>query len=183
MFDWDGRSLGRREGGPLFVARARQGAGRHDAPARYGAWYCSREAISAVAESVQYFRGQLLTDDDFLRVGGTAKAIVGLRLEVGLHVVDLDDPAELAARRWRPSRIATRRRNATQALAVSIFNEGAGGLLWWSILEADWINVTLFQERALPFVSVVLPPRKLSTALPEVREAAEQLGIHLPRAG
>ena len=182
VFEWDGRSLGRREGGPLFVPRSRQGAGRHDSPARYGAWYCSRDPVSAVAESIQAFRGQPLTDDDFLRAGGVTKAIVGLRAEAGLHLVDLDDPSELAARRVRPSRVATRTRNATQALAVSIFNEGAGGLLWWSILEAAWINATLFHERALPFTSIVVPPRKLSTALPEVQQAADQLGVHLSRA-
>ena len=99
VFDWDGSSLGRREGGPLFVARGRQGAGRHDAPASYGAWYCARDAVSAVAESIQYLRGHVLTEEDFLRLAGTTKAIVSLHLDDSLKLVDLDDPSELAARR------------------------------------------------------------------------------------
>jgi len=177
VFDWDGSSLSRREGGPLHVARARQGAGRHDAPAMYGAWYCSREPVSAVAESIQYLRGQALTDADFLRVGGTAKALVTLRADAALTLVDLDDPSELASRRLRPSRVATMRRQTTQRIAASIFEEGATGLLWWSTLEAEWANVTLFHERALPHVSIAAPPRKLSLAMAEVRQAAAFLGI------
>ncbi len=177
VFDWDGSSLGRREGGPLHVARPRQGAGRHDSPALYGAWYCSREAVSAVAESIQYLRGQVLTDDDFLRAGGSAKALVTLQVNDALDLVDLDDPSELAARRLRPSRVATMRRPVTQRVAASIFDEGAGGLLWWSTLDAEWANVTLFHERALPHVSIAAPPRKLSTGMVEVRQAAAFLGI------
>ncbi len=177
VFDWDGVSLGRREGGPLHVPRARQGAGRHDAPAKYGAWYCSREAVSAVAEAIQYLRGHALTDADFLRAEGRAKALVALRVDAALDLVDLDNPAELAARRLRPSRVATMRRPVTQQIAASIFDEGAGGLVWWSTLEAEWANVTLFHERALARVSIAAPPRKLSTGLSEVREAAAFLGI------
>jgi hypothetical protein len=177
VFDWDGFSLGRRDGGPLHVARARQGAGRHDSPAVYGAWYCSREAVSAVAESIQYLRGHVLSDDDFRRAAGRAKALVALRVDPALALVDLDDPPELATRRLRPSRVATMRRPVTQQVAASIFKEGAGGLMWWSVLEAEWANVTLFHERALPHVSIAVPPRGLSTAMPEVQQAAAFLGI------
>jgi RES domain-containing protein len=178
VFDWDGASTGRREGGPLHVARSRQGAGRHDAPALYGAWYCSREPISAVAESIQYLRGSVLADADFLRVGA-AKALVGLRLDPSLALIDLDDPLELTRRGLRPSRVATMQRHVTQRLAASIFEEGAAGLSWWSTLEAAWTNVTLFHERALPGISVVQPPRVLTTQMPEVRNAAAHLGIQL----
>jgi RES domain-containing protein len=177
VFDWDGSSLGRREGGPLHVARARQGAGRHDAPALYGAWHCSREPVSAVAESLQYLRGHVLTDDDFLRAGGSTKALVTLRVDAALELVDLDDPSELAARRLRPSRVATLRRPVTQRVAASIFEEGAGGLLWWSTLETEWANVTLFHERALRHVSIAGKLRTLSTGMSEVRQAAAFLGI------
>jgi hypothetical protein len=179
VFDWDGARLGRGEGGPLFVARARQGSGRHDAPQKYGAWYCSREAVSAVAESIQYLRGHSVSDRDFLRAGGTVKALVALRASGRLKLVDLDDPSQLVVRRVRPSGIATRRRSVTQAIAASIFDEGADGLSWWSTLDADWTNLTLFHERALPRVAVAAPPRRLSVRLPEVRAAAEALGIRL----
>jgi hypothetical protein len=177
VFDWDGSSLGRVEGGPLFVARSRQGAGRHDGPAQYGAWYCSQHAVAAVAECIQYLRGHALDDGDFVRGGGRVKALVTLRLDPGVALVNLDDPAELLPRRIRPSQVATMRRPVTQHIAASVFREGAGGLLWWSTLEAEWINVTLFHERALPHVVIGAPPRALSTRLSEVREAAEHLGV------
>jgi hypothetical protein len=179
VFDWDGASLGRREGGPLHVPRAQQGAGRHDAPDRYGAWYGSRDPLSAIAESIQYLRGHVLTDDDFLRAEGRRKALVTLRADAALNLVDLDDPAGLGVRRFRPSQVATRRRAVTQRIAASIFEEGAAGLRWWSVLEAEWINVTLFFERALPHVSIADPPRRLSVGMPEVRAAADHLGIQL----
>lgn len=179
VFDWDGASTGRSPGGPLFVARARQGAGRHDAPGKYGAWYCSRSAVSAVAESIQFLRGHALKDTDFLRAGGARKALVGLRLEDALSLVDLDDPSQLAARQVRPSQVATMRRTVTQRIAGSIFDEGAGGLLWWSTLEAEWTNVTLFYDRALPYVSMMALPRRLAIRLGEVQQAAELLGIQI----
>lgn len=179
VFEWDGASLGRREGGPLFVARSRQGAGRHDAPALYGAWYCSRDAVSAVAESIQYLRGQVLTREDFQRAGGFTKALVALRLEAAPLLIDLDDPSQLVARRVRPSQIATRRRSTTQRMAAAVFQEGAAGLMWWSTLDAEWTNVTLFHERVVAQVSIVTPPRQLATEMTEVQQAAEHLGVRI----
>src|SRR5262249_20418487 len=52
VFEWDGTSLGRTDGGPLYVARTLQGPGRHDNPSQFAAWYCSRDPASAVAESI-----------------------------------------------------------------------------------------------------------------------------------
>jgi len=179
VFDWDGASLGRQRAGPLFVARGRQGAGRHDAPALYAAWYCAREAVSAIAESIQFLRGQVLTNRDFIRAGGTTKALVRVRLDDSLKLIDLDRASELAARGLRPSQVATMRRPTTQRIAASIFTEGADGILWWSTLEAEWTNVTLFHERALPHVALVSRPRRLSTDLPEVQQAAEHLGVRI----
>lgn len=179
VFDWHGSSIGSAQGGPLFVARHLQGSGRHDAPDKYGAWYCSRDAVAAVAESIKFLRGQSVRDRDFVRADDTRKTLVGLRLDHALSLVDLDDPLELAARQIRPSHVATSRRAVTQRIASSIFDEGAGGLLWWSTLEAEWTNVTLFYERALPHVSIVAHPRRLSIRLREVKEAAERIGIQV----
>lgn len=179
VFDWDGASLGRAAGGPLWVARARQGSGRHDAPSKYGAWYCSRDAVSAIAECIQYLRGSRLEDDDFERATGTAKAIVALHVGDALDLIDLDDPSELVRRRLRPSRVATPQRPVTQRIAAAIFDEGAAGLHWWSALNADWRNVTLFYERAAPHVRLAAPPVRLSVQLPEVRSAAEHLGVNI----
>ena len=179
VFEWDGSSTGRTDGGPLFVARTWQGRGRHDNPSQFGAWYCSRHPLSAVAESLQRFRGQALDEDDFSRPDGRVKALVGLEIDDSVALVDLDDPAELSARHLRPSHVATLQRATTQQIAASLFREGATGISWWSTLEAAWTNVTLFYERALPHVRVATPPRRLSTGDAGVREAAALLDVGL----
>ncbi len=169
------------EGGPLFVPRERQGTGRHDNPDQYGALYVSRLPESAVAERIQPFRGQNLTDGDLARRDGARYALVALN-DAGLtDVVDLDDPAELMRRDLRPSRVATRKRDATQGLARSMYDEGIPGFSWWSTLEAAWTNVTLFAERALPALIVDGEPEPLTIEHPAVRAAADLLGIRLGR--
>lgn len=178
VFDWDGASLTDEAGGPLHVARTRQGAGRHDAPARYGAWYCSRVEMAAVAECIQAFRGQTLTDEDLARPGGPRKALAALDVDDRLRVVDLDDAIALVKRRLRPSHVATPRRDVTQRIAVSVFEEGAAGLGWWSVLDADWAHVTLFHERAVRRVRLAAPPEPLSIDLPVLRDAAAHIGVH-----
>jgi len=172
---WDGSSIDDRDGGPLFVPRIHQGKGRHDKPNRYGAWYCSRSQVSAVAESIQRYRRQTLEDRDFARPDGRTSAIVTLALSDDAFIIDLDDPQALVARHLRPSQIATLRRDVTQQIAVSLFDEGAAGISWWSTLEATWTNVTLFHERVIRHIRMTAPPRRLSTRLAEVREAAEHL--------
>lgn len=159
--------------------RTRQGAGRHDLPELFGAWYLSQSPVAAVAESLQYLRGHTIAAEDFLRTGGTRKALVAIDLAAEEHVIDLDDPRELVRRRWRSSGVATLHRPTTQGIARTIFDAGAVGFCWWSVLEASWINVTLFHERALPHVSLGDDPRPLTSTLNEVREAADRLGIQL----
>ena len=180
VFDWDGRRQGQGGfGGPLFVHRTRQGTGRHDVPELFGAWYLSLSRVAAVAESLQYLRGHTIAGGDFLRTGGMRKALVAIDLAAEQDVIDLDDPHELARRHWRPSGIATLHRPTTQAIARTIFDAGAIGFRWWSVLEASWINVTLFHERAVSLVSIGEHPLPLTSTLGEVREAADRLGIQL----
>jgi hypothetical protein len=177
IFDWDGASLGRGDGGPLFVARTRQGGGRHDNPGQYGAWYCSRDSLSPVAEWLQVFRGRTVYDDDFVGPDRRVKALVGFEIDEHISLVDLDDPAELSTRHLRPSQVATFHRATTQRIAAALFKEGVTGLSWWSTLEAEWTNVTLFYERALPHVRVATLPQRLSTRDTHVREAAARLDV------
>lgn len=179
VIHWDGRSLGRRGAAPLYVPRPHQGAGRHDAPDLYGAWYCTTQPVAAVAERIQPLRGQTLANADFRRLGHLTLALVSLTLDAAAPLVDLDDPAQLVARRWRPSGVATRQRGVTQQMARHMFHEGASGLMWWSTLSADWTNVTLFYERAIGAVSLTAPPRPLSVDMPEVQQAAEDLGVRI----
>jgi len=179
VFDWDGVALGAEDGGPLFVARDRQGAGRHDNPAAYGAWYGSRASESAIAEAIQSFRGQPLSDDDFERPNGHRKALAAFRLDDRVRLVDLDDPRILVSRRLPPSQVATLRRATTQRIAAAVYRDGAAGLSWWSTLDAEWTNVTLFRERAIKSLTLAVPPRRLSTADADVRQAADRLGVYV----
>jgi hypothetical protein len=163
----------------LFVPRRHQGAGRHDAPDLYGAWYCTTEPVAAIAERIQQFRGQSISNADLRRLAHLSLALVSLSLDDDAALVDLDDPAELVARNLRPSLVATRRRATTQRMARTIFEEGAVGIRWWSTLAAEWVNVTLFHERALPLVSIVDGPRPLTVDMPDVQRAAEDLGVRI----
>lgn len=130
-----------------------------------------------MAEAIQFLRGHILEEADFVRSDAARKALVRLRMDGTIRLVDLDDPRELTARRLRPSQVATGRRALTQSMAVAIFDEGAAGLLWWSTLEAAWTNATLFYERVIAHVRVSEDPVPLTKDLAEVREAAERLGV------
>ena len=163
---------------PLHVPRDGQGAGRHDAPDRYTAWYLAREPVSAIAEAIQAFRGQELNEAALVRPDGLRRSLATLDDGAVPALIDLDDPAVLVRRRLRPSTVATGVRRSTQRLAVAAFDDGAVGLSWWSSLEASWTNVTLFAERlidSLPIVEVV----PLNLEQPALVEAAERLGVRL----
>jgi RES domain-containing protein len=168
-------------GGALFVGRDRQGMGRHDNPDRYGALYVSRAAESAIAERIQAFRGQELAEADLRRVDGTVLALATID-DGGLRgLVDLDEPRELVRRRLRPSGVATGNRTATQRLALDLHAEGIPGFAWWSTLEASWANVTLFAEAAAGSLRLAADPLALALDVPELRLAAETLGVGLSR--
>jgi RES domain len=168
-------------GGPLYVPRERQGAGRHDSPGRYGAFYVARTAESAVAEAIQAFRGRDLTPEDLELADGSRLALAVFD-DAGLgQLVDLDEPAVLVRERWRPSEVAGRDRIVTQAMAVRAFDAGALGLSWWSTLDAAWTNLTLFAERTLAAGAITLEgtPERLTLKHPALIAAADHLAIPL----
>lgn len=179
FFPWDPAAVASSLGGALFNPRAQQGKGRHDNPDLYGALYVARVEVSAVAEWLAGFRGQTLGSDDFARTDGRRWALVGLGDAALGGIVDLDDPEELAARRIRPSRVATRTRATTQEVASGLFAEGVPGFGWWSTLEASWPNMTLFAERVLDALSVADGPREIGVDDPVVRAAAAAIGVTL----
>ncbi len=169
------------EGGALFVARSFQGSGRHDNPDHYGALYGARSPESAIAESIQAFRGQAITNRDLRRADGRSLALATID-EAGLPpLVDLDEPRELTERKLRPSMVATRSRTVTRPIALDLFREGAAGLSWWSTLEASWTNVTLFAERCTGLLRIEDEYEPLTIAHPALRAAAELLGVGLGR--
>ena len=170
-------------GGPLFVPREYQGAGRHDAPGRYGAFYAARSPVAAVAEVIQAFRGRDLSPEDLERTDGTRLMLAAYDDEGLARLVDLDEPAVLVEEGWRPSGVASRDRAVTQAMAVRAFEAGGLGLSWWSTLDSAWTNVTLFAERALAGGAVAVEggPEPLTVEHPEVIAAADHLAVPLVR--
>jgi hypothetical protein len=153
-----------------------QGHGRHDNPLVYGCLYVSESPLSALVEQLARFTGRELRPD-MLRRHGLPLSLATLELEDGAEIVDLDDPATLAAEGLRPSLVATRERSRTQADALAL-HEGhpeAAGLRWWSTFEAQWANVTLF-DRAAPVLRVE-EVHELALADELVGEAATFLGL------
>ncbi len=152
---WDPSAPSATPGDPLWIPRAFQGTGRHDAPDRYGCLYLAEEAVSAVAESLAPFRGTGDLRPEFLVRSGLALGLAHLELDAEALLVDLDEPGVLAAEALRPSIVATGHRTVSQAYAVELFERhpDAAGLRWWSSLEASWLNVTLF-DRSLSTVTV-----------------------------
>jgi hypothetical protein len=161
----------------MWVPREYQGEGRHDAPDRYGALYVAESPVSAVAEQLARFRGRRLRPEMLSRRG---HRLVLARYELAdrCELVDLDDPGFLVRETLRPSRVATRRRQVTRTIAASLYSEhpDAGGLRWWSTLEASWINVTLFAERVRSELRA-LEPVPLTREVRAVGEACQALGL------
>lgn len=177
VLPWDPSATLREPGGALWVPRAFQGTGRHDAPDRYGCLYLAEDAVSAVAEMLAPFRGTGDLSSELLVRSGRQLALAELELDAHAVLVDLDDPAVLAAEMLRPSIVATGHRGATQAYAVRQFEHhpDAAGLRWWSTLEASWIHITLF-DRGLSAVNVQ-GVHLLGVDDEAVITAAEHLGL------
>jgi RES domain len=177
VLPWDPSARPAEPGGALWFPRPFQGTGRHDNPGRYGCLYVCEAPVSAIAEALAPFRGTGDMRPDLLTRMGRPLALARLELADGAELIDLDDPAVLVAEGLRPSEVATTRRTGTQAQAARLFeaHPQAVGLRWWSVLEASWINVTLFDraERTL----AVHDSRLLDTADDDVRAAARFLGL------
>jgi hypothetical protein len=173
-FAWDRGVAADAEGGALWFARAYQGDGRHDNPDAYGCLYVAEHALSAVVEQLARFRGSVLVPQVLLR-RGLPLALATLELPGRARIVDLDDPAVLAANALRPSGVATRRRDVTQPQALAFHRAGAAGLRWWSTFESLWANVTLFDRVADRLRVAAVQRLAVDDAI--VREAADVLGI------
>ncbi|MGI8412048.1 MAG: RES domain-containing protein [Solirubrobacteraceae bacterium] len=177
VLPWDSSATAAEPGGALWVPRAFQGTGRHDSPDRYGCLYLAQAPVPAVVETLAPFRGTGDLQPELLVRSGRQLALAELELDARAVLVDLDDPAVLAAEKLRPSIVATGSRRVTQAYAVRQFERhpDAAGLRWWSTLEASWIHVTLF-DRALRVVSV-RNVRMLAIDDEAVTIAAAHLGL------
>jgi hypothetical protein len=148
-FAWDETAKARQRGGALWFPRLLQGDGRHDHPEAYGCLYVTEDAVSAAVEQLARFVGNSLTPG-MLTLAGLPVALASIDVPDDVELLDLDDPLVLARESLRPSQIATRHRAQTQADAHALFERhpDAGGVRWWSIFEASWLNVTLFDRAA-----------------------------------
>lgn len=175
VFLWDGKSQGAKFGGPLYVPRAKQGAGRHDIPERDGVLYCSQMAVSAVVETIKSFRGLTITNDIFDRPNGLRVALVHLRLHDNIGLLDLDDPNQLASRQLIPSLVVSSHRQITQDMTRKLYDEGLAGFTWWSTLDSSWKNVTLFESRVRSSLQLAGDIVALHLNIYEVQQAAKHL--------
>jgi hypothetical protein len=140
--------------------------------------YVSESPISPIAETLAPFRGAGELQDAQLLRAGRRLALVQLALDNALpSLIDLDDPKALLDARLLPSEVATRERSRTQLHASELYSRHseAAGLRWWSTLESQMINLTIFDRAAkrLSFEDA----KVLSTDDVDVRAAAELLGL------
>jgi hypothetical protein len=175
-FAWQADARPDGADGPLWFPRPFQGEGRHDNPDAYGCLYLADRPLSCVVEQLAPFRGQRLSASMLMR-RALPLALARLEIPDTVALVDLDDPAVLGRERLRPSRVATKDRSVTQPQALSLFRRHpkAAGLRWWSIWEAQWANITLFDRaaRALRLLDV----EAVTLRHPAVVEAAELFGL------
>jgi hypothetical protein len=175
-FAWDERARPKDPDGALWFPRVFQGEGRHDNPDLYGCLYLADRAESCVVEQLARFRTQRLTAS-LLRRRGLPLALAEIELDDDAELIDLDEPTVLRRERLRPSSVATRRREVTQAQARALHERHpkAAGLRWWSTYEALWANVTVFDRAARSLT--VKHVEALTLMHPAVTAAAELFGL------
>jgi hypothetical protein len=73
--------------------------------------------------------------------------------------------------------VATRQRSTTQPYALQLYQRHtrAAGLKWWSVYEALWMNVTMFDRAAAQLRANSI--RVLTIDDPAVLEAADFFGL------
>ena len=175
-FAWNARAKAGEPDGPLWFPRPLQGDGRHDNPDLYGCLYLSEQELSPVIEQLARFRTQRLVPS-MLRRGRLPLALAEIECAPAPRLIDLDDPAVLAARTLRPSSVATRVRAVTQPQARAIYEESRqnDGMRWWSRYESAWMNITLFDRAGSKLRVASVRALSINDAL--VVEAAEFLGL------
>jgi hypothetical protein len=175
-FAWNERARPDAPDGPLWFPRVYQGDGRHDNPDRYGCLYLADREVSAVVEQLARFRGGRLIEAMLAR-RGLPLALAAIELPDRAQVIDLDDPDVLSRHDLRPSLVATRRREVTQPQALALYRRHrfAAGLRWWSVYEALWANVTVFDRAARRLTLGAV--RRVTLEDPAVVDAADFLGL------
>jgi hypothetical protein len=177
-FAWNASVASADPDGPLWFPRPFQGEGRHDNPDLYACLYVADRPVSCVVEQLAAFRGQRLTAA-MLRRRALPLALAELELEDGAELIDFDNPRVLQRERLRPSIVATRSRGVTQPQARALFERrpALAGIKWWSVYEALWANVTVFDRAASQLrLNWVVP---LTLTHPAVVDAAQFFGMRV----
>lgn len=162
--------------GPLWCPRPFQGEGRHDNPDAYGCLYLADRPLSCIVEQLAAFRGQRLLASMLVR-RGLPLALAQFEVSDQTSFVDFDDVSVLKRERLKPSLVATRDRAVTQPQALAIYRQHphVAGIRWWSVWEAQWANVTLF-DRAIKMLRLV-SVEALTLKHANLQEAAEWFGL------
>jgi hypothetical protein len=164
----------------LFINRHLQAGTRHGLPDLDGVLYCSKHAASAIAERLQEFRGQVIENKD-LTVGALRLALACIEIPEEFSLVDLCQTSVLSEWGIDPLQVATKDRVISQRLARRLHEKNVSGFLWWSSLEPAWTNVSLFQSRVESKIILRKPIRYLETAMPELIQAANKIGVLLKK--
>ena len=172
-------------GGPLYV-HPNQGGGRWDNPDRYLVLYVARHAEAAVAETFGNLArwGPAMLHHPVL---DTTRALIAYDLPDTTRLADLDDPHLLVELSTRPSRVVTRNRATTQALAARIHataGRGPGGrrwagIRWWSYWSPEWPTIALWDRDGLTVQRV----EPLATQHAAVLAAADHLSAPFSTQG
>ena len=179
VFPWDDRAVPGARFSPSFVP-VPTGRGRFDLPRELSnTLYLADSPEHAVGEILQPWRGQRI-GVPHLRGAGYPLAIVRVTMapEVESGLVDLCDSGVLRDGDIAPDRTASRYRENTQPLARQAWDNGAGGLRWWSSFWGDWHTTVLFTARTGNLIEFC-EPIILTLADPAVMCAADLMGIRI----
>jgi hypothetical protein len=166
-------------GHPLY--RGTQGSGRIDNPGKYRIWYLALEPAGAVAEAFGNLDQWDASMFRCLSIPGSHLALATYRLDDDTALLDLDDARNLYARGLRPTQVIERNRAATQAWALSVYNERNDrgtriwqGVRWWSYYRPQWRIIGYWGD------SVPYPLRtdELTMTSPAITDAAISLRHH-----
>lgn len=175
-FAWNASAKPGDADGPLWCPRPFQGEGRHDNPDTYGCLYLADRPLSCIVEQLAAFRGQRLLASMLVR-RGLPLALAQFEVSDHSSFIDFDDVSVLKRERLKPSLVATRDRAITQPQALAIYQQHpqVAGIRWWSVWEAQWTNVTLF-DRAIKMLRLV-SVEALTLKHANLQEAAEWFGL------
>ena len=169
-FPWDPDADLGDPGGPLF--RPSGSSGRVDNPELYRVLYLTTEPEAAIAEHFWVF--DIWADALFVHPQlGLRYAVAQYELSDESRLCDLDNAQTLVDLRMRPSDVVVRDRKQSQAWAETIFKKVSHvGVRWWSILDAVWYVIALWDVHRL---KVVGRPQPLYVASSEVQRAASAI--------